>query len=321
MNTQTPAFAVVSEKDMQADSLVRALRAAGTGADVIVSNDPALAIARVHETPIAVFTTVAMLDDTLAAMGRDKWRIFVLNERPEEEVLDRALKDNRIGGLIAWGAHGGRLWELRYVARRLLAPNEEPPHMGALLGWGATTIVWSPSSTRAQRETVSRIETIGRKLGLDRRTAEALSTAAHELTMNAMYDAPVDDDGRVKYALDRKADLALDDDEVPTLRLTLTADVLALDMVDPFGRLPRNRFYEAVLRGHRNLKYNRLDLDTTQGGAGLGLHTLYASGHILRAEMTPKKLTHVSWVFDRMAPTEGHRERPRSLYFLANLNR
>jgi hypothetical protein len=319
MSSHTPSFAVISEKDLQVDSLVRALRAAGTGADVVVSNDPALAIARVHEAPIAVFTTVAMLDDTLATMARDRWRIFVLNDKPDEVALERALGDHRIGGLIAWGPHGGRLWELRYLARRVLAPAEDPPHMGALLGWGATTVAWQPTTTREQREMVLRVEQIGRRLGLERRAAEALSTAAHELTMNAMYDAPVDAQGVVKYALDRRADLELMRAEVPTLRLTVTADFLALDIIDPFGRLPRDRFYQAVLRGHRNLKYNRMELDTSHGGAGLGLHTLYASGSILRAEMHPKSLTHVSWVFDRSAPAEGFRDLPRSLYFLTNV--
>lgn len=319
MGKDQKSFAVVSDQNMQTDSLVRALRAAGAGADVVVEADPALAIARVHEAPIAVFTTVALLPETLAAMGRDRWKVFVLNDEPQEEAFATALSDPRIGGLLAWGASGGRAWELRYLARRLLAPREEPPHMGDLLGWGATTVVFRPKTTQQQRDTVTRIEILGKKLGLDRRMAQALSTAAHELTMNAMYDAPVDDTGHLLYALDRRADLELETDEVPTLRFTLTADYLALDIIDPFGRLPRNRFYEGVLRGHRNLKYQRQDLDTSHGGAGLGLHTLYSSGSILRAELKPLKLTHVSWVLDRTLPRKNARMMPRSLYFLPHV--
>jgi len=315
------SFAVVSEPNLQTDSLVRALRAAGAGADVMVAPDPALAIAKVHEAPIAVFTTVSLLEETLAAMGRDRWWVFVLNDEPQEDAFATTLSDPRVGGLIAWGSGGGRPWELRYLARRLLAPKEEPPHMGDLLGWGATTVVFRPKTTKDQRQTVTRIEIMGKKLGLGRRMAKALSTAAHELTMNAMYDAPVDGEGKLKYALDRRADLTLLDHEVPTLRFTLTADHIALDCIDPFGRLPRNRFYEGVLRGHRNLKYQRHDLDTSHGGAGLGLHTLYSAGSILRAELQPLKLTHVSWVFDRTLPQKNLRTLPRSLYFLPHVTR
>jgi hypothetical protein len=319
MPTSSKAFAVVSEPSLQVDSLVRALRAAGAGAGVVVERDPALAIAKVHEAPIAVFTTVSLLQDTLAAMSRDRWRVFVLNDEPSEEALSTTLGDARIGGLLAWGANGGRPWELRYIARRLLAPMEEAPHMGDLLGWGGTTVVFRPRTTRDQRQTVTHIEALATRLGLPTRQARACSTAAHELTMNAMYDAPVGSDGRPKYALQRQADLSLSDREVPTLRFTLTADMVALDCIDPFGRLPRNRFYEGVLRGHRNLKYKRQDLDTSHGGAGLGLHTLYTAGSILRAEIVPLKVTHVSWVYDRTSPTRNHRNLPRSLYFLAQV--
>ncbi|MEZ4318770.1 MAG: hypothetical protein R3F61_14750 [Myxococcota bacterium] len=316
MPSRQSSFAVIADKDVAIDRLVRALKAAGAGADVVVESDPALGIARVHESPIAVFTTVGLLDDTLATMGRDRWRVFVLNDKPEEKAFEVTLSDSRIGGLLAWGSEGGRAFELRYLARRLLAPNEPPPHMGALLGWGATTMSFKPKTTTEERAVVSRIEIMGRKLGLSGRWATSLSSAAHELMMNAIYDAPVDEHGQLKYALRRDEDIQLLPQEVPTLWFTLSADFIALDMIDPFGRLPRNRFYEGVLRGHRNLKYQRNELDTSHGGAGLGLHTLYTSGSILRAELQPLKLTHVSWVLDRQSPKSGFRELPRSLYFL-----
>jgi len=38
---------------------------------------------------------------------------------------------------------------------------------------------------------------------------------AHELLMNAMYDAPVDVQGRPKYAHDRKQSITLDPEEAP----------------------------------------------------------------------------------------------------------
>ena len=49
-----------------------------------------------------------------------------------------------------------------------------------------------------------------------KRVAEMFGELAHELIMNAMYDAPVDAHGQPKYAADRKADVTLADDEQPT---------------------------------------------------------------------------------------------------------
>ena len=151
---------------------------------------------------------------------------------------------------------------------------------------------------------------------MDRHHAAAASTAAHELTMNAMYDAPVDADGQPRYALDRRAHLELEAHEVPTLRFTLSGDFLALDITDPHGRLPRDRFFAGVLRGQRNMVGNSTELDTTHGGAGLGLHTLFTSGAMLRAELVPSQRTHVSWALDRRVRRRDRRTMSRSLYFL-----
>ena len=56
-------------------------------------------------------------------------------------------------------------------------------------------------------------------LQLPKRVAEMFGELAHELLMNAMYDAPVDAHGTPKYAADRKADIQLADDEQPTVRI------------------------------------------------------------------------------------------------------
>ena len=160
-------------------------------------------------------------------------------------------------------------------------------------------------------------------VGVHRRIAEGVSVGAHELLMNAMYDAPVDRNGQLKYALERAAMITLEDAEVPALRLTIDSRRIALDAIDPFGRLPRGRFFDGVLRGHKSLTAeNPQDfLDTSFGGAGLGLHTLYTTGILLRAEVTPFQTTHVSWVIDRTAGGKELRTAQRSLYFLTHVVR
>lgn len=312
-----PSFAVVASKDVNTRGLVRALRAAGGG--VVVDEDPHRALEQIPDDPLGVFASLDAYAPTLNAIGRKPWKLFVLQSEPNEEALSAAAGNPRVAGLLAWTAEGGRGWELRYIARRLMAPKQPPPHMGSLFGWGATTINFRPQTTADQREVVDRVAELAEELGVGRRNIQALSTATHELTMNAMYDAPVDAQGKPRYALDRKANITLEPHEVPTLRFTLSSDYIALDIVDPFGRLPRKRWFEGVLRGHRNLKYGEQELDTSHGGAGLGLHTLYMNGNILRAELHPTRLTHVSWILDRNAPRRGFNKLPRSLYFLPYL--
>jgi hypothetical protein len=66
---------------------------------------------------------------------------------------------------------------------------------------------------------------------------------AHELLMNAMYDAPVDAQGRPKYAADRKADIRLTDSERPSVRVATDGSRLVLQVRDPFGRLERRHVF------------------------------------------------------------------------------
>lgn len=312
-----PSFAVVASKEVPTKGLQRALQV--VGGNVVVAPDAEQALGSLDEDPLGVFASLDCYESTLAAIGRKPWKLFVLQDKPNEEALQAAVSNPRVAGLLAWGQDGGRGWELRYIARRLMAPKVPPPDMGALFGWGATTVVFQPRTTRDQRELVDKVSDLAVQLGVNRRQARALSTATHELTMNAMYDAPVDAAGKPKYALERTANIELEPREVPTFRFTLSSDFVALDIVDPFGRLPRKRYFEGVLRGHRNLKYGEQELDTSHGGAGLGLHTLYMQGSILRAELQPTKLTHVSWILDRNAPRRGFNQMPRSLYFLPYL--
>lgn len=315
-------IAIISDH-VELPLVTRAVKAGALGVRVESGKAPRAVLSGIDEDVklLAIFCDVEMLTEVLTIIGKRRTRVFGMSPAVEEGALEATLKDPRVGGLIALKDNEPRSWEVTFLARRLVASSEPSPHMGDLLAWGAATIAWQPKTTKQQRQIVERIEGMCVRMGVDRRNAMAVSTAAHELTMNAMYDAPVDERGRPKYALDRRAQLELLDHEVPTLRFTLAGDFLALDVTDPHGRLPRNRFFEGVLRGHRNMMGVSTELDTTHGGAGLGLHTLYSTGAILRAELVPMQLTHVSWVLDRRVSRRDQRTMSRSLYFLPHIPR
>lgn len=308
-------IAIVSDR-VDNPSLVRAVKAGAMGVRVETAPSIDKLSLTAEDDLRAIFCDVEMMPAAIESIGKRRTRIFGLSPAVSEEALETTLAVPKVSGIVAVTNGTVRSWEITFLARRLAAANEPSPHMGELLSWGAATVAWQPKTTKQQRQIVERIEGMCVRMGVDRRNAVAVSTAAHELTMNAMYDAPVDEKGRPKYALDRRAQLELLDHEVPTLRFTLAGDYLALDVTDPHGRLPRNRFFEGVLRGHRNMMGVSTELDTSHGGAGLGLHTLYSSGAILRAELIPMQLTHVSWVLDRTVSRRDQRTMSRSLYFL-----
>lgn len=237
-----------------------------------------------------------------------KARVLLVGAGLSPGLVNLALAHPRVVGLC--GAAGGapEPWEVTYLTRRVLALADPIPVGSQFMPWGVTNVVWTPKSTSDLRRIVKQIDDIARNLGAERREATTVATAAHELLMNAMYDAPVDESGQPLFAFDRTAEVALSDRQRPTFRFAVSPTYLALDASDPFGRLPRSRFFDGVLRGLSG----EAVLDTTHGGAGLGLYTLLTAGSVLRVELRPMRETHVSWMLRRGRA----RDPDRSMYFV-----
>jgi len=244
-------------------------------------------------------------------------RLLVLAQTIDEGMLSAAARSPRVLGFLAWRQVGVRPWELSYVVRRAIAPEQPSPTSVDLLLWGASSVVWHPRTSFDRDQTVRAVEVVAMRFGISNRLAAAAADAAHELLMNAMYDAPVDATGRPRYAANRQSEIDLEPHEVPTLRLTVDCSHLSLDVTDPFGRLDRASLFGGILRGRAG-RSGRPDevLDLAQGGAGLGLFNLFSSAAVLRVEVAPGRQTLVSWTLDRTVVQREQRALPRSLYFV-----
>src|SRR5690606_26923750 len=119
------------------------------------------------------------------------------------------------------------------------------------------------------------------RAGASSRIAQRVSEVAHEMLMNAMYDAPVDEEGVPKYAHDRKQDLSLEEAEVPAFRLAADGINVALQVVDPFGGLRREHVLSGILRGRSAAQGEAPAVDTSNGGAGLGIYRIYSQSTVM----------------------------------------
>jgi hypothetical protein len=238
-------------------------------------------------------------------LGVPASRVLVVTDELDDEMLDLALRQPQVVGVMLVPEQGLRPWELTYAMRRLMYPEEEPPLMGTLLAWGATTVSWMPTNTAQQQRMVDLIERTCVSLGIERRVADVVGTAAHELSINAMYALQ-------DAAGERGEELVLTAEQAPEIRLTLDGSYIAIDCTDRFGTLTRQAFFDAIVRGRRSALR---DEGSPTRGAGLGLHTLFAAGSVLRAEVSPGKLSLVSWAYDRARTGRTRRQTPRSLWF------
>lgn len=184
-----------------------------------------------------------------------------------------------------------RAWETLMVARRLAGGSAAP--LAGLLDWGFSSLDIDVARTADRDSAVAQVQLFVGKLQLPKRVAEMFGELAHELIMNAMYDAPIDAHGRAKYAGDRKASIELAAHERPVVRVATDGTRLVLQVRDPFGRLERRHVVDGLARGLASG-----ELDRSHGGAGLGMLVCHNASSALLFDVVRGRHTEVTAVLD-----------------------
>jgi hypothetical protein len=205
-----------------------------------------------------------------------------------------------------------RTWEVLMVARRLsdFLDGGPPPPLAAYLDWGFTALELEIRTTADRDAAVARIQAMIATLQVPKRIAENFGELAHELIMNAMYDAPADASGRPKYASDRKSDIRLADAELPGVRIATDGSRIVLQVRDPFGRLERRHVFEGLSRGLAGG-----EMDTTHGGAGLGMMVCHNASAAMFFDVAPRRHTEVTAMFELDLNLREFRTQAKSLHF------
>ncbi|WP_437589293.1 hypothetical protein [Sorangium sp. So ce1000] len=315
-------IAVLERNRVVGQRIARVMSAASGMQDVPVASDPAELRARLSERPLLLGCDAADLDLALewAAERYPSMHLLVWTSGSTDAILHAALKEPRLSSIVGWPSFASmpRPWEIALAVRRILKPLALPPRLSDLLSWGATIVKWRPRTSDDRDRTVAEVAHWAERAGAPARVAERLAALAHELLMNAMYDAPVDRRGRPRYAHDRRRDLVLEENEIPTLRLGTDGAYLALQVHDPFGGLRRHHVFEGITRG---LSARGADsasspvLDTSRGGAGLGMLKIYAAGAVLVVDVSPVSSTMVTSFWDLDVNPREFRSLPASLHF------
>jgi hypothetical protein len=201
-----------------------------------------------------------------------------------------------------------RAWEVLMAARRWSLPAAPP--LSAYLDWGAHAIELEVGSTADRDAAVARIQELVGMLAVPRRIAEMFGELAHELIMNALYDAPVDAHGRPRYAGDRKADVVLDAHERSVVRIGTDGSRVVLQVRDPFGRLERRHVVDGLARGLAGG-----EMDRRGGGAGLGMMVCHNASSAMFFDVVRGRHTEVTAMFELDQNLREFRTQARSLHF------
>lgn len=111
-----------------------------------------------------------------------------------------------------------------------------------------------------------------KKMGIRSTVLDRVNTVAEEMLMNAVYDAPVDAQGKPLFNhLTRKEEVQLQTHQQSQLCYASDGVYLAVSVVDPFGSLTKDVIVDYLLTCYNGFAGT---LNDEKGGAGRGLHQI-----------------------------------------------
>jgi hypothetical protein len=248
----------------------------------------------------------AFPDARLAAWSHEPHRMLAL-----------AAGDDRMVSLLGWPPYQSmpRSWELALATRTILWAGPESTGVRDILAGSPVIVDFFPETQADRDATISKIALIAERAGSAGRTSARIGEVAHELVVNASYDAPVDAAGDLRYAHDRRAPITLAPNEVPHVQVATDGLLVVVRVSDRFGRLTREHVLASVQRGLGASRAAAAEVvDASNGGAGLGLWRVYSAAAVTIVDVLPGHSSTVTAVFDIDLGARDARTLPPSLH-------
>jgi hypothetical protein len=243
-------------------------------------------------------------------------QVIVFCAAPNPAVFEIAATSSRVSSILAWpeGRELPRVWELAYGVRRVIAGAVDEASNREPLRWAGVGGTWYPRTTQDLFATLEDARSLLEGAGLEQRVTRRIMGVAHEMLMNAIYDAPTTN-GQPRFAHDRTQQVTLPQAEAPTVVIRTDGLTLSLRVTDPFGGLRREHIYGSVVRGALGQRGGRSDevIDTSGGGAGLGLHRIVSEASATVFDVVQSRMTSVTSTFDLLLSNRERRKEPNSL--------
>ncbi len=146
--------------------------------------------------------------------------------------------------------------------------------------------------------------------GAQGRFADLLRNACDELLTNALYNAPVDHEGKARFAhLSRVNPVELDPGEAVIVTLASDGVEMGISVVDPFGSLKVptiTQYLAKCLRRGSDL------VDDKEGGAGLGLYYVFEAVSHFVVNLQAGARTEMIGIVDVRGRYKDFVQRPKS---------
>lgn len=111
------------------------------------------------------------------------------------------------------------------------------------------------------------------EIGFKMRSAALIASAADEIIMNAIFDAPIDETGKyIHLQTPRSKDIMLDPKNTVEFSVAFDGRTLGISVNDQYGSLDKKKLLRHISKSYESDEFK---VKTTVAGAGIGLANVY----------------------------------------------
>lgn len=246
----------------------------GTGVQLDIASDSEAGRTYLQENKYDIVLCEEACVDVLKEVQTSKLSPFaVLLTSKDVQGNLRALENNRFVDHIISRDAEDRNATIRYVLTALSKLlNKDLFGIEKYLTWGVEIQSKTVSHSSQREELREELHGYFKKMGIRSTVLDRVNTVVEEMLMNAIYDAPVDSQGKSIFNhISRKEEIVLDTHQQSQLRYASDGVLLAVAVKDPFGSLTKEIIVDYLLSCYNGQAGS---MNSNKGGAGRGLHQI-----------------------------------------------
>jgi hypothetical protein len=221
--------------------------------------------------------------------------IAILPKANLAAIVDIMQSSDRIAGMLMAENFDSR--QLSAMTTRIIAGDIFG--LEKMLSWGTLLHSQLVGDYQEKSLCISQISEFAELMGVRRKYREAIEQCVDEMLMNALYDAPVDEQGKPIFSeIPTKTRISLRVEQKVVVQYACDGKQFAVSVRDAFGTLERN----TVLRYLYKCLHSEQQIDRKVGGAGLGLYLMVNSATTVYFNVLPGVATEAVCVFDLETP-------------------
>ena len=283
-----------SEKKNQ---MVTKMALGGTGVGLQIASDVPTAESLLREHKFDLILSDASFGDFLASAHalHPTLPVALMIEGPVESYLDTLQKLDFVSHVVSRDSSERSLTVKTIVTTINKVLTLDFLGLEKYLSWGVDIHEFTLRKSSERADAIDQMRSILKAIGLRNSILDRCAIVAEEQLMNAIYDAPVDSNGRSLFNhLPRSEIVELAEHQAAKFRFACDGNFIAISVQDPFGSLRREVIYKYLKSCYTD---QAGQLQENKGGAGRGLHQIIENSDLTVFNVQSKKVSEVISLF------------------------